>query len=110
MCRKYGALFISDEIQTGLGRTGRFLAGEHYGIDPDLVLLAKALSGRAARRTPARPPARPRSQIRTARQSVWPRLDAFDQAIADCHDVPGSVWDLAMTLAVTRCAPRVPSA
>jgi ornithine--oxo-acid transaminase len=32
-------------VQTGLGRTGRFLASEHFGIDPDLVLLAKALSG-----------------------------------------------------------------
>jgi ornithine--oxo-acid transaminase len=45
LCHKYGALFVSDEIQTGLGRTGSFLAGEHFGIEPDLVLLAKALSG-----------------------------------------------------------------
>jgi ornithine--oxo-acid transaminase len=45
LCRKHGALFVVDEVQTGLGRTGRFLASEHFGIDPDLVLLAKALSG-----------------------------------------------------------------
>ncbi|MET0388916.1 MAG: aspartate aminotransferase family protein [Polyangiales bacterium] len=45
LCRKHGALFVADEVQTGLGRTGRFLASEHYGVDPDLVLLAKALSG-----------------------------------------------------------------
>ena len=38
-------LFVADEIQTGLGRTGRFLASEHWGIEPDMVLLAKALSG-----------------------------------------------------------------
>ena len=45
LCRKHGTLFIADEIQTGLGRTGRFLAVEHWGIEPDMVLLAKSLSG-----------------------------------------------------------------
>jgi ornithine--oxo-acid transaminase len=45
LCAKYGALFVVDEIQTGLGRTGRFLALEHWGVEPDMVLLAKALSG-----------------------------------------------------------------
>jgi ornithine--oxo-acid transaminase len=45
LCRKYGTLFVADEIQTGLGRTGRFLAIEHWGVEPDMVLLAKGLSG-----------------------------------------------------------------
>ncbi len=45
LCRKHGTLFISDEVQTGLGRTGRFLACEHWGIEPDIVLLSKSLSG-----------------------------------------------------------------
>jgi ornithine--oxo-acid transaminase len=45
LCRTHGALFVVDEVQTGLGRTGRFLAIEHDDVDPDLVLLAKALSG-----------------------------------------------------------------
>jgi ornithine--oxo-acid transaminase len=45
LCRKHGTLFIADEIQTGLGRTGRFLASEYWGIEPDMVLLAKSLSG-----------------------------------------------------------------
>lgn len=45
LCRKHGVIFIADEIQTGLGRTGRFLAVEHWGIEPDMVLLAKSLSG-----------------------------------------------------------------
>jgi ornithine--oxo-acid transaminase len=45
LCRKYGSLFIADEIQTGMGRTGRFLACEHWNVEPDVVLLSKALSG-----------------------------------------------------------------
>ncbi len=45
LCRKHGTLLVADEIQTGVGRTGRFLAVEHWGVEPDMVLLAKALSG-----------------------------------------------------------------
>ena len=45
LCRKHGTLFVADEIQTGLGRTGRFLGIEHWGVEPDMVLLAKGLSG-----------------------------------------------------------------
>src|SRR3569833_303345 len=45
LCKKYGSIFIADEIQTGMGRTGRFLAVEHWIVEPDMVLLSKALSG-----------------------------------------------------------------
>lgn len=45
LCRRYGTLFVADEVQTGLGRTGRFLAVEHWNVEPDMVVLAKALSG-----------------------------------------------------------------
>jgi ornithine--oxo-acid transaminase len=44
-CRTAGALFVCDEVQTGIGRTGRFLALEHCGLQPDIVIVAKALSG-----------------------------------------------------------------
>jgi ornithine--oxo-acid transaminase len=45
LCRAAGALFVCDEVQTGLGRTGRFLALEHWGLEPDMICLSKALSG-----------------------------------------------------------------
>jgi ornithine--oxo-acid transaminase len=45
LCHEAGALFICDEVQTGLGRTGRFLALEHWDLEPDLICLSKALSG-----------------------------------------------------------------
>jgi ornithine--oxo-acid transaminase len=45
LCREHGTLFVADEIQTGLGRTGRMWAIEHWGVEPDMLLSAKALSG-----------------------------------------------------------------
>jgi ornithine--oxo-acid transaminase len=45
LCRRYGTLFVLDEVQTGFFRTGPFLAGHHFGADPDIVILAKAISG-----------------------------------------------------------------
>ncbi len=45
LCRRYGTLFCVDEVQTGLGRTGRFLALEHWGLQPDLITISKSLSG-----------------------------------------------------------------
>jgi 4-aminobutyrate aminotransferase/(S)-3-amino-2-methylpropionate transaminase len=44
LCRQHGILTIADEIQSGYGRTGRFLASEHFGLDPDLVIVAKAMA------------------------------------------------------------------
>lgn len=45
LCRHYGTLLVLDEVQTGMYRTGKFLAAHHYGVEPDMVVLAKALSG-----------------------------------------------------------------
>jgi ornithine--oxo-acid transaminase len=45
LCRKHNVLFIADEIQTGLGRTGKLLACDYEGFKPDILILGKALSG-----------------------------------------------------------------
>jgi ornithine--oxo-acid transaminase len=45
LCRHYNTLFVLDEVQTGLCRTGHFLAAHHFAVEPDMVVLAKALSG-----------------------------------------------------------------
>jgi ornithine--oxo-acid transaminase len=45
LCRRYGTLFVLDEVQTGMYRTGAFLASHRFRVEPDMVILAKAMSG-----------------------------------------------------------------
>ncbi|MGI9481232.1 MAG: aspartate aminotransferase family protein, partial [Hyphomicrobiales bacterium] len=46
LCHKHGALIVADEVQSGMGRTGKFLASQHYeGFEPDIVIISKSLSG-----------------------------------------------------------------
>jgi ornithine--oxo-acid transaminase len=45
LCRRHKTLFVADEVQVGMGRTGRFFAHEHYGVQPDIITVSKALSG-----------------------------------------------------------------
>ena len=45
LCKKYGTLFVADEVQTGIGRTGKFWAIDHWNVKPDMICMAKALSG-----------------------------------------------------------------
>ena len=45
LCEKYGVLFIADEVQTGIARTGKMLACDHENVKPDILILGKALSG-----------------------------------------------------------------
>ncbi|WP_209399511.1 ornithine--oxo-acid transaminase [Pseudozobellia sp. WGM2] len=47
LCKKYGVLFIADEVQTGIARTGKMLAVDHENVKPDILILGKALSGGA---------------------------------------------------------------
>jgi ornithine--oxo-acid transaminase len=45
LCKKYNVLFIADEVQTGIARTGKMLAVDHEGVKPDILILGKAISG-----------------------------------------------------------------
>jgi 4-aminobutyrate aminotransferase-like enzyme len=45
LCRRYGTLFVADEVATGFGRTGRLFACQHFDLDPDMICVAKAMSG-----------------------------------------------------------------
>jgi ornithine--oxo-acid transaminase len=88
LCRRYGALFIADEVQTGLGRTGRFLAIEHWDVEPDMVLIAKALSGGHV----------PVGAVLTRKSILGKVFNSMDRAIA--HGSTFGNIDLAMAAGI----------
>jgi ornithine--oxo-acid transaminase len=82
-------LFVADEVQTGLGRTGRFLAIEHWNVEPDMVLLAKTLSGGHV----------PVGAV-LARKVIFDKVfDRMERAIA--HGSTFGTIDLAMAAGIT---------
>lgn len=44
ICEKYGILYVADEVQSGMGRTGKWFASEHYGVEPDIITVAKGIA------------------------------------------------------------------
>src|SRR5579862_572475 len=88
LCKKYGTLFIADEIQTGMGRTGRFLAVEHWNVEPDMVLLSKSLSGGHV----------PSSAVLMRRQIYEKMFDRMDRAVV--HGSTFAKNDLAMAAGI----------
>ena len=87
LCKKYGTIFIADEIQTGIGRTGKFLAVEHWNVEPDMVLLAKV----AGRSRPGRRAAHTQEHLRQDLQPDGPRgrarLDLCEERSGDAAGI-----------------------
>jgi ornithine--oxo-acid transaminase len=88
LCRRHGTLFVADEIQTGLGRTGRFLAVEHWNVEPDMALIAKSLSGGHV----------PVGAVLTRKQVFDKVFDRMDKAVV--HGSTFAKGDLAMAAGI----------
>jgi ornithine--oxo-acid transaminase len=88
LCRRHDTLFVVDEIQTGLGRTGRFLAVEHWNVEPDMVLLSKSLSGGHV----------PSSAVLTRKHIFKKVFNRMDRAVV--HGSTFSKNDLAMAAGI----------
>jgi ornithine--oxo-acid transaminase len=92
LCRGAGALFVCDEVQTGIGRTGRFLALEHWGLEPDLICVAKALSGGLV----------PIGAVLVSRQAFDAVFDGMERAVRHGSTFGGN--DLAAAAALATLA------
>jgi ornithine--oxo-acid transaminase len=96
LCHAAGALFVVDEVQTGLGRTGRFLALEHWGLEPDLICLSKALSGGLV----------PIGAVLVSRKAFDKVFDGMERAVRHGSTFGGNDLAAAAALATLRVLER----
>src|SRR5271167_1952270 len=96
LCREAGTLFVCDEVQTGLGRTGRFLALEHWGLEPDMICLAKALSGGLV----------PIGAVLVSRNAFAKVFDGMERAVRHGSTFGGNDLAAAAALATLRVLDR----
>ena len=96
LCRDSGALFVCDEVQTGLGRTGRFLALEHWALEPDMICLAKALSGGLV----------PTGAVLVSREAFDRVFDGMERAVRHGSTFGGNDLAAAAALATLRVMDR----
>ncbi len=92
LCREAGALFVCDEVQTGIGRTGRFLACEHWDLEPDLICVAKALSAGFV----------PIGAVLASRQAFEKVFDGMERAVRHGSTFGGNDLAAAAGLATLR--------
>jgi ornithine--oxo-acid transaminase len=92
LCREAGTLFVCDEVQTGIGRTGRFFALEHWGLQPDMVCVAKALSGGLV----------PIGAVLVSRQAFDKVFDGMERAVRHGSTFGGNDLAAAAGLATLR--------
>lgn len=92
LCRQAGALLVCDEVQTGLGRTGRFLALEHWDLQPDMICLSKALSGGLV----------PVGAVLVSRRAFDAVFDAMERAVRHGSTFGGNDLAAAAALATLR--------
>jgi ornithine--oxo-acid transaminase len=96
LCHAAGALLICDEVQTGLGRTGRFLALEHWGLEPDIICLSKALSGGLV----------PIAAVLVSRSAFDRVFDGMERAVRHSSTFAGNDLAAAAALATLRVLER----
>jgi ornithine--oxo-acid transaminase len=95
-CRQAGTLFVCDEVQTGLGRTGAFFALEHWNLQPDLICVAKALSGGLV----------PIGAVLVSRQAFDRVFDGMERAVRHGSTFGGNDLAAAAALATLRVLAR----